>query len=67
MNGQCERCNTKTIATTGSYFNTQMICVECKDKEESHEKYNEAVEVEAEHVRNGNYNFEGIGLPSELC
>ena len=67
MNGQCERCNTKTNVTSGSYFNTQMICVECKDKEKSHEKYAEARKVEAEHVRNGNYNFEGIGLPSELC
>ena len=67
MNNGCERCydsEPKTI--TGSYFNEQMICMKCKEKEEKHEKYAEARKVEAEHVRNGNYNYPGIGLPNDL-
>lgn len=66
MNGQCERCNTKTNVTIGSYFNTQMICVECMEKEIKHEKYDEARRVESEQVKNGNYNYPGIGLPNDL-
>jgi len=45
-----------------SMFNTQMICMDCKDGEKENPKYEEAVRREAEEVKKGNYNFEGIGL-----
>jgi hypothetical protein len=67
INNGCERCsNSEPKAITCSYFNTQMICMKCKEKEKKHERYDEAKAVESEEVRNGNYNFEGIGLPNDL-
>jgi hypothetical protein len=43
-------------------FNTQMICFDCSEDEEKNPRYNEAVEEENKAVKNGNYNFGGIGL-----
>ncbi len=58
----CQRCGNETISTIMSMFNTQMICMDCKDGEKENPKYEEAVRREAEEVKKGNYNFEGIGL-----
>ena len=58
----CDRCFKKTTITTGSYFNLQRICLECEKAEKKNPRYEEARRVENDHVRNGNYNFEGIGL-----
>ena len=66
MNGHCQRCYEKTNITTGSYFNTQMICMECSEKETNHKDYQKAKDAEGEQVKNGNFNFEGIGLPKDL-
>ena len=62
----CERCNKSTHTTTGSYFNTQMICTSCDTKERKHPDYDQAVRIEIEQVQKGNLNYEGIGLPKEL-
>lgn len=62
----CQRCHQPTGTTTGSYFNTQMICLECEKKEKAHPKYKEAKEAEEREVRSGNYHFPGIGLPADL-
>ena len=51
---------------TGSWFNTQMICLQCQKLETEHPLYEKAKKVENEHSLNGNYNFEGIGLPKDL-
>ncbi len=61
----CQRCGEETIATIMSMFNTQDICLDCKKKEEKHPDYKKARDAEAEQVRQGNYNFKGIGLPKE--
>lgn len=66
MNGRCDRCFIPTETTSGSYFNTQMICPTCSKKEVLHPDFKYAREVECNHVANGNYNFEGIGLPDDL-
>ena len=66
MNGKCERCKKDSNVTICSFFNTEMICMECKDKEVKHSDYKKAVNKEKEEVLNGNYNFEGIGLPNDL-
>tara|TARA_R110001606_G_scaffold88991_1_gene200195 strand:- start:458 stop:607 length:150 start_codon:yes stop_codon:yes gene_type:complete len=47
-------------------FNTEMICLKCKEKEIKHEMYDVARKVESDQVRSGNYNYEGIGLPDDL-
>lgn len=62
----CDRCGTQTNVHTMSRFNTETICPDCEDLERAHPRYEEAVRVEADAVRQGNYNFPGIGLPSDL-
>jgi hypothetical protein len=47
-------------------FNTDVICLECKDKETKHPRYKEAQEAERKAVLNGNFNFPGIGLPNDF-
>ena len=62
----CGRCGADNRATTMSKFNTDIICMECKEKERKHPKYAEADKAELAAVRAGNYNFEGIGKPADL-
>lgn len=45
-----------------SMFNTQTICMDCKDSERKDPRYKEAQEAELAAVKAGNYNFPGIGL-----
>jgi len=66
MNGHCERCYEPTNITIGSMFNTEMVCMPCKEKEEAHPEYQKAKDTEMAEVRNGNYNYDGIGKPSYL-
>jgi hypothetical protein len=49
-----------------SMFNTQIICMACKDRERRHPRYREAVNAECEAVQRGNTNFLGIGKPEDL-
>ena len=63
---KCDRCPKESHFTSMSYFNTQMICPECEEKEQKHPKYEEARAKEWEEVKKGNYNYKGIGLPADL-
>lgn len=47
-----------------SMFNTEQICMDCKKKERKRPDYNKACEAELTAIRNGNYNYKGIGYPS---
>lgn len=58
---QCERCASETKSHTYSIFNTQAICLSCKEEERAHPRYEEARDREMEEIKKGNYNFEGIG------
>ncbi len=62
----CERCDSETTTTTVSWFNTQTICKSCDEKELSHKDIEKAKAKELEQVKQGNYNYEGIGLPNDL-
>lgn len=62
----CDRCGYETNAFTGSYFNTETICLRCRDLEEQHPKFEEARQAELAAVEQGDYNFRGIGLPNDL-
>ena len=66
MDTQCKRCHEPTSSTIGSMFNTDMICIPCKKKEEAHPQYQEARDTEMAEVQKGNYNYPGIGLPKDL-
>jgi len=62
----CVRCGSKHGATIMSRFNEDIICMACEAKEKAHPKYWEAVKEELEACNRGNYNFPGIGKPSDL-
>jgi len=61
----CQRCQRETSLTTGSYFNTQMLCSECSAEEARHPDYEYARTVEGEAVRGGDYNYPGVGWPGK--
>ena len=61
---KCDRCGDDTGVTTMSYFNEDTICMGCKKKERAHPDFKRAQEAEHAEVSRGNYNFEGVGLPS---
>lgn len=58
----CDRCGKKLKSRICSMYNTDCICMECKDAEMKREDYTEAVAAEIAAVRLGDYNFSGIGL-----
>lgn len=60
---KCDRCHKDLNGCrTMSMFNTQVICMDCQDKEMKREDYRNAVKADHEEIRKGNYNFKGIGL-----
>lgn len=63
---KCDRCGKDTMSFTSSMFNTETICMDCEKREKEHPLYEKARRREAEEVRKGNFNFQGIGLPPEL-
>lgn len=63
---ECERCGADTISSICSMFSTEQICPSCATKEQKHPDYERARRAEAKAVRNGDYNFEGIGKPRDL-
>ena len=62
----CDRCGKPTQVIIMSMFNTENICLNCKDKEEKHPKFREAVDAELKQMKRGNYNYAGIGKPEDL-
>lgn len=63
---KCERCYQESRATIMSMFNTDVICIPCRKKEESHPRYEEAVRAEQKSILNGDMNYPGIGKPKNL-
>ena len=59
---KCVRCGKETTTTIMSMFNTDIICMECKEKERHLPGYEAAREEERRQVLAGNYNFKGVGL-----
>ena len=62
----CARCHKPANPHTMSQFNTDIICMACKEKERLHPKYREAADAEHVAIRGGDYNFKGIGAPADL-
>ncbi len=62
----CERCGGSAVGTICSTFNTEQICDACKAKETRHPDYERARATEEAAVRAGNFNFPGIGKPTDL-
>jgi len=66
LSNVCARCRSVPFSLTMSRFNTDMICMECEDRERAHPKYAEAAAAELRQVRAGNYNYAGVGKPHDL-
>lgn len=63
----CDRCGGETNGkTTMSMFNTDVICLGCKDTEKKHPDYKAAVDADHAAIKSGDYNFKGIGKPKDL-
>lgn len=62
----CERCGEKAHAFTGSYFNTETICLPCRAIEEVHPGFAHAQRAEVAAVQAGDMNYPGVGLPEGL-
>ena len=63
---KCARCGQETVSQMMSFFNTDMCCSDCLEKEKKHPKYQEARDAELAAVRRGETNFPGIGKPADL-
>lgn len=62
----CDRCHKPARAHAMSYFNTDDCCLDCLEKERQHPDYKRAKEAEMRAVQRGDYNFPGVGRPSDL-
>ena len=58
----CDRCGKYLNIRTMSMFNTDVICMECKEEETRRSDYEEARKADLEEIKKGNYNFQGIGF-----
>ncbi|MBR4222078.1 MAG: hypothetical protein IKR81_13030 [Victivallales bacterium] len=59
---KCDRCGKDLQrGQIMSRFNTQVICLDCADKEEKAPRYATAKAAEQDAVLRGDYNFKGIG------
>ena len=58
----CDRCGVVTRAAIMSKFNTDIICVACKEDERQAPGYEAADRAEVAAVMGGNYRFPGVGL-----
>ena len=58
----CDRCGKPLNgARIMSMYNTDCICMECKDKERQRNDYKSACDADNDAIKHGNYNFQGIG------
>ena len=57
----CDRCGgSLDQGRIMSMLNTDCICLACKEKEKTRSDYEEAVKVDHEEIKKGNYNYKGI-------
>lgn len=49
-----------------SRFNTECCCMDCIETEKRHPDYQRAYDAELQAVKNGDYNYPGIGKPEDL-
>ena len=65
MIGPCPRCGGSMRSYTCSWFTTESICTTCQQEEKSAPNFEAARAAEEAAIRNGDYNFPGIGLAAE--
>ena len=58
----CDRCGKPLNGCRiMSMYNHDVLCMDSKDKETQRSDYQEAVQADRAAIRNGDYNFPGIG------
>lgn len=58
----CDRCGSSLESgRIMSMYNTDCICLKCKDEEVKRNDYSEALKADHEQISKGNYSFKGIG------
>ena len=63
----CDRCGQSLDGgQIMSMYNEDVLCLNCKEKEKHFDDYALASETEYQEVKNGNYNFKGIGFSKEV-
>lgn len=63
---KCDRCGGSLEGgRILSMFNTDVLCMKCKDEERKRPDYKAAQEADIAEIKKGNYNFEGIGLNTQ--
>jgi hypothetical protein len=62
----CERCGEHLDSSTLSIFNCDLICIGCEVRERKHKLYRLAWLADRLAHKNGNLNFQGIGLPHDI-
>ncbi len=61
MQKTCDRCGASLDGgRIMSMFNTDCICLACKEKEKARNDYKEAVRAELDELKKGNTNYKGI-------
>ena len=60
---RCDRCAKPANDTIMSWFNTDDLCDACQKQEKSHPDFRFATEVEYKAIKNGDFNFPGVGWP----
>jgi hypothetical protein len=63
---KCQRCGAESFGHILSMFNTQEICLDCKQREMAHPDYQKAVMAEALATKSGWLDYPGIGKPDDL-
>ena len=59
---KCDRCGGPLGIRTMSMYNTECICQTCKAQERNRPDYQKALDADHAAIKNGDYNFPGIGL-----
>jgi hypothetical protein len=62
----CHRCGEEAETLRSSWFNTDMLCLNCRQVEGNHPLYAYAQYAAFVKAQTGDYCFVGIGLPQEL-
>ena len=62
---ECDRCHKHCSGTIMSKYNTDELCMQCKGDERTLPTYAAANAAEIAAVRQGDYNFAGVGLTAD--
>lgn len=58
---KCDRCGgSLENGRIMSMFNTDCLCLKCKEEERKDPEYDNAIKADIEQIEKGNYNFTGI-------